>query len=177
MQVMPDFSDSDSDFESLPRKVQKLEAETLTSVKEKPEVCIDLVNDENSVIKELKDVTARIELIEEGLNRSLDIFEDLERVRRISSCLEDKNRSLERSLEEVKTFLSCIICKSVAQFPWLITSCCAVLMCKICAERWIVLDSTCPHCRAVISIDDSLLVNEIKSVSELVSKLVSSEDD
>ena len=57
MQVMRDFSD----FESLPRKVQKLEAETPTSVKEKPEVCIDLVNDENSVIKEVKDVTARIE--------------------------------------------------------------------------------------------------------------------
>lgn len=173
---MPDFSDSDSDFESLlPRKVQKLEA--ASSVKAKPEVCIDLVNDENSVIKDLKDVTTRIEMIEEGLNRSLDNYEEIERVRRISSCLEDKNRSLERSLDEVKTFLSCIICKSVAQFPWLITSCCAVLMCKTCAERWIVLDSSCPHCRAVISIDDSVLVNDIKSVSELVSKLASSDND
>lgn len=127
--MMPDFSDSDSDFESLPRKVQKLEAATPSSMKVKPDLCIDLINDENSVINELKDVTARIEVIEKGLNRSLDNYEEIERVRRISSCMEDKNRSLERSLDEVKTFLSCIICKSVAQFPWLITSCCAVLMC------------------------------------------------
>ena len=129
------------------------------------------------MIKDLKDITARMELIEEGLSRLFDSCEELERVRRISSCLEEKNRSLERSLEEVKVFLSCIICKSVAQFPWLITNCCAVLMCKSCAERWIVVDSSCPHCRAVISIGDSLLVNDIKSVGELVSKLASSEDD
>ena len=32
---------------SLPHKVQKLEAETPTSVKEKPEVCIDRIKDEN----------------------------------------------------------------------------------------------------------------------------------
>lgn len=91
--------------------------------------------------------------------------------------MEDKNRSLERSLEEMKVFLSCITCKCVVQFPWLVTSCCAMLMCKRCAERWIVVDSSCPHCRAVISIDDSLLVNEIKSVGELIAKLVSTEND
>ena len=75
-------------------------------------------------------MTSRIEILEEDISRALDKHEEVERGRRILSCVEEKNRSLERSLENVKVHLSCIICKCVAKFPWLVTNCCAVLMCK-----------------------------------------------
>ena len=80
-------------------------------------------------------------------------------------------RKKQKSLEEFRRSFTCIICKNVAQFPWLITSCCALLMCKGCAERWILLESSCPHCRAVISVESSLVVNEVRSVGECISKL------
>ena len=169
--VLPEFSDSDSDFESPhPPKVSKSDF-AVPGTNRKAE-CIDLTSDsEKSVIKELKIITSRVEAVEESLSQSLENYEELERVRRISTCLEEKNKSLERSLEELKKSFSCIICKSVAQFPWLITSCCALLMCKGCAERWILLESSCPHCRAVITVETSLVVNEVRSVGEFISKL------
>lgn len=77
--MLPEFSDSDSDFEPLPPKIQKSEMTTTDFGRMKPESCTDLTNDENSVIKELKDVTAGVEMIEESLSRSLDNYEEIER--------------------------------------------------------------------------------------------------
>lgn len=114
---MPEFSDSD--FESPhPLKVSKSDFDILG--KNTKAEYIDLTSDiEKSVIKELKSITSRVEAVEESLSQSLENYEELERVRRISACLEEKNKSLERSLEELKKSFSCIICQSVSQFPWL----------------------------------------------------------
>ena len=74
------------------------------------------------VIKDLKEVTSRIEILEEGLRRALDKHEEVERVRRILSCVEEKNRSLERSLENVKVHLSCIINAWLSFHGWSLTA-------------------------------------------------------
>ena len=91
--LLPEFSDSDSDFESAPHPPCKvLKPDCAMSTKSE---CIDLTNDsEKSAIKELKLITSRVEAVEESLSQSLENFEELERVRRISTCLEEKNKSL-----------------------------------------------------------------------------------
>ena len=169
-----DFSESDSDFEpvQMPSKKKRKKIESNTEG-ERIDLTVALDNNDNvaSMIKNLQEVTTRLEIVEEELSGFSDKQEEVERVRRILSCVEEKNRSLERSLEDIKVGLSCIICKSIAKFPWLITNCCTVLMCKNCAERWLHLDNTCPHCRADITIDSCSQTSEIRALSEIATLL------
>lgn len=174
-----DFSDSDSDFELPPVKKSLLSSSSKTKTKE----CIDLtaqgedrVSKSNDAqgpveINKLKDVTTRIEKIEASLSKSLEKHEELERVRRIVSCLEEEKQALQRSIEDIKIHLSCIICKTVAKFPWLMTQCCTVLMCKDCGEQWLRMESSCPHCRAIVELDDCITVTEIRAIQEIISSL------
>lgn len=127
------------------KKKKKIETYQGNTEGESIDLTVALDNNDNIAgpIKHLQEVTTRLEIVEEELSGFSDKQEEVERVRRILSCVEEKNRSLERSLEDIKVGLSCIICKSIAKFPWLVTNCCAVLMCKNCAERWLHLDNTC----------------------------------
>ena len=173
-----DFSDSDSDFEMPTVKKSLLSSSNKPKTKE----CIDLTTQgETSVSKttdavqdaiemnKLKDVTTRIEKIEANLSKSLEKHEELERVRRIVSCLEEDKQALQRSIEDLKIHLSCIICKNVAKFPWLVTQCCTVLMCKDCGEQWLRMESSCPHCRAVVDFNDCITVTRIRAIQEIIS--------
>lgn len=129
-------------------------------------------------VTKLKDVTAQIEKIEAGLSKSLEKQEELERVRRIVSCLEEEKRVLlERSVEAMKNHLNCIICKNPAKFPWLVSRCCTVLMCQDCAEHWLRMESSCPHCRAVMTTDTCTTIDQIRAIQELISTLSSPEED
>ena len=67
------------------------------------------LDDDNvpGLIKNLQEVTTRLEIVEEELSGFSDKQEEVERVRRILSCVEQKNKSLERSLEDIKVGLSC----------------------------------------------------------------------
>ena len=90
--VLPQFSDSDSDFESShPLKVHKSDC-AIPCMSTKAE-CIDVTSDtEKSVIKELQVITSRVEAVEESLSQSFDNYEELERVRQISTCLQEKKQ-------------------------------------------------------------------------------------
>lgn len=177
-----DFSDSDSDFELPPFKLRRAADSNL-----KMRECIDLtasgdmytqVNDGGTTsesaldeVTKLKDVTARIEKIEANLSKSLDKQDELERVRRIVSCLEEEKQALERSIEAMRNHLNCIICKNPAKFAWLVSPCCTVLMCQDCAEHWLRMESTCPHCRAVMTSDTCTTINQIRAIQEFISTL------
>ena len=173
-----DFSESDSDFEPMQmpskkkKKIETYQAESNTEG-ERIDLTVALDNNDNiaGIVKNLQEVTTRLEIVEEELSGFSDKQEEVERVRRILSCVEDRNRSLERSLENIKVGLSCIICKSIAKFPWLVTNCCAVLMCKSCAERWLHLDNTCPHCRADVTVDSCSQTSEIRALGEIATLL------
>lgn len=181
-----EFSDSDSDFDLPPFKLMKAATNSNLKIRE----CIDLtasgdgqLNDgqmshsaTNAEFTKLKDVTTRIEKIEAGLSKSLEKQEELERVRRIVLCLEEEKRALERSIEAMKNHLNCIICKNLAKFPWLVSRCCTILMCQDCAEQWLRMESSCPHCRAEITMDTCTTINQIRAIEELISTLSPQED-
>ena len=71
-------------------------------------------------------------------------------------------------VDSVKERLSCIICKSVATFPWLITPCCKIINCKEYADRWLVIEESCPHCRANIQRRSCAEVPEIRPIQEFI---------
>ena len=181
-----EFSDSDSDFDLLPFKLMKAATNSNLKIRE----CIDLtasgdgqLNDgqmshsaTNAEFTKLKDVTTRIEKIEAGLSKSLEKQEELERVRRIVLCLEEEKRALERSIEAMKNHLNCIICKNLAKFPWLVSRYCTILMCQDCAEQWLRMESSCPHCHAEITMDACTTINQIRAIEELISTLSPQED-
>ena len=55
---------------------------------------------------------------------------------------------------------------------WLVTDCCAVLMCKEYVDRWLELDSTCPHCRDAVTVDSCSQIGEIRSIGEIIATWV-----
>ena len=148
--------ESDSDFEPpAPKKVKET---------------IDLTIDEDTA-SALKN---RLDLLEHGLNKTLESYEEKERLRRIITCMEkekeeilNEKRSLQVAIENVKDRMSCIICRSVASFPWLVTPCCKIISCKECADRWLFVEESCPHCRATVQCGSCAEVREIRPIQEL----------
>ena len=149
------FTDSDSDFESRPSTKNIRETIDLT-----------VSEDTAGVLK------SRIDSLEQELNKTVEKYEETERLRRIVSCLEKENseypsekRSLQFIIDKVKENMSCIICKSVASFPWAITPCYKILNCKEC---WLLVEETCPHCRAVLERSSLVEVAEIRPMQEII---------
>ena len=155
-------TDSDSDFESRPPAKRTRET-------------IDLTVSEDTAAGVLK---SRIDSLEQELNKTVEKYEEKERLRRIVSCLEKENseylnekRSLQFIIDKVKENMSCIICKSMASFPWAITPCCKILNCKECVDRWLVVEESCPHCRAVLERSSCVEVAEIRPMQEIIKSL------
>ena len=84
---------------------------------------------------------------------------------------EDKAKTASHALEDVKACLSCIICKSVAPFPWIITPCCKILVCRECSNRWLQMEASCPHCRATVEFSSCIEVPEIRQMQEIITTL------
>ena len=151
------LEESDSDFEPpAPKKVKET---------------IDLTIDEDTA-SALKN---RLDLLEHGLNKTLESYEEKEKLRRIITCMEkekeeilNEKRSLQVAIENVKDRMSCIICKSVASFPWLVTPCYKIISCKECADRWLLVEESCPHCRATVQRGSCAEVREIRPIQELI---------
>ena len=104
-------TDSDSDFECRPPAKRVKETIDLT-----------VSEDTAGVLK------SRIDSLEQELSKTVEKYEEKERLRRIVSCLEKENseyqsekRSLQLIIDKIRESMSCIICKSVASFPWAIT--------------------------------------------------------
>ncbi len=56
-------------------------------------------------------------------------------------------------------------CKSLANFPWMVTPCCRIILC------WLDLGSSCPHCRASIESGTCSVVQQIQPLHTLISQL------
>ena len=111
------LEESVSDFEPL----------ALKKVKE----IIDLTMDKDTA-SALKN---RLDALEDGLNKTLESYEEKERLQRIIMCMEKEKEilnekiSLQVAIENVKDRMSCI---SVGSFPWLVTPYCKITsrMCR-----------------------------------------------
>lgn len=80
----------------------------------------------------------------------------------------DQNQALDNQLFEFKNCFSCIVCKCSAKFPWQITPCCHILMCANCANRWLMMEASCPHCRAVIAPGTCERVESLHGIGQLL---------
>ena len=119
-------SDSDSDFE--------------TTISPKRQ-CLDVTTECNADAKSMERVVNRMDAIEKSMKQSISQIEDVDRLKKSISALEtsnaklsDEKRPVERSLEEFKNSLSCIVCKCLAKFPWMVTPCCQLMFsdCFLC---------------------------------------------
>ena len=152
------FSDSDlSDFE-IPSPAKRID------------LTVDEDNTGNTMLttKSLKEVISRLE-------KCIDKSDDIQQLRHPISRLESEKgraegdaRSANRALEDMKECLTCIICKSVAPFPWIITPCCKIIICKEC-DRWLQMDASCPHCRATVKRATCIEMSEIRPMQELIT--------
>ena len=157
------FSDSDlSDFElPAPKKID-LTVDEDTGTKDTP----DNVPTNPGP---LNDVCYRLE-------KCIDKVSDLQVLREQVSVLQGDKEKFEREaalmkqvIEELKDGLTCIICKSVASFPWILTPCCRIITCKECSDRWLEMDSSCPHCRAVVETSTCMKVPHIRAVEDIIN--------
>ena len=58
--------------------------------------------------------------------------------------------------EVVNRIFKCLVCFSLARSPVCIGNCCKqVLGCGNCLQQWFVNNTSCPHCRADIGIEDT----------------------
>ena len=59
-----------------------------------------------------------------------------------------------------KTIFECLVCKSQTSFPAVVSPCCNVILgcevcgCEVCVAQWLEAQSTCPHCRASLTLQD-----------------------
>ena len=108
---MPEFSDSDSDFETIaPKKRQ----------------CIDSTAPDDG--SSMGSLMSRMENLGKCVQQSLGHHEEQEKLKKTITTLESEKarliegkRGIERSLDDFKNSLSCIVCKSLANFPWQVT--------------------------------------------------------
>ena len=160
--VPTDFSDSDSDFES-PKKLH-----------------IDLTADSNVTLhpdngrttgdcEKLDAIGQRLQNIEAELILCSDVRQSEAQLREQVARMEAENRTMKRSVNDMKECLSCLVCKTVAAFPWKVTPCCSVLMCQECAERWFSLQQTCPHCRTEVNVGTCQEVRSIRSLEHHIT--------
>ena len=157
------FSDSDlSDFElPAPKKID-LTVDEDTGTRDTP----DNVPTNSGP---LNDVCYRLE-------KCIDKVSDLQELRTQISVLQGDKDKFEREaaqmkevVEELKEGLTCIICKSVASFPWVLTACCRIITCKECSDRWLEMDPSCPHCRAAVEASGRMEVPSIRAVEDIVN--------
>ena len=88
--------------------------------------------------------------------QSLTHHEEQEKLKKtITTLVSEKarliegKRAIERSPDDFKNSLSCIVCKSLAKFPGQVTPCYHIILCSECGDRWLMMES-CPHCRSVV---------------------------
>lgn len=150
-QIPPVFpSDSDSDF-----KLPKL---TTWFQDRKSQ------GDENRYGNESSRIDQRLENIESQLNIHDDLQRSSAQLQVEINKLRVENCTLSQRESDLRASLNCLICKSVAKFPWRVTLCCSVLMCHVCFETWISMQPTCPHCRADLSLDSCEGVHSTRSL-------------
>ena len=119
----------------------------------------------------LQDVVSRLE---KCVERSGDIDQlriQLASTQNEKEKAEEEAKTASHALEDVKACLSCIICKSVAPFPWIITPCCKILICRECSNRWLQMEASCPHCRAAVESSSCIEVPEIRQMQEIITTL------
>ena len=110
------------------------------------------------------------------LEKCIDKVSDLQQLRSQISMLQGDKEKFEReaalmkqTIEDLKEGLTCIICKSVASFPWMLTPCCRIITCKECSDRWLEMDPSCPHCRATVEASSSMEVPPIRAVEAIIN--------
>ena len=144
-------SDSNSDFEA--SSVIKPDC---VSDRKNGTVAIDIVN---SIDQRLKNLEMKLSSFSEVVLLGEQVVK-----------LEADNRALSKCANDIKESLMCMICRNVADFPWMVTYCCGVVMCLSCLERWSTVQPTCLHCRAELSITSCQEVRCIRSLAQKISE-------
>ena len=103
--------------------------------------------------QEIGTVLSRIDEMERTLKSSMNLVDTVTELKKSISLMEtecakkaDEKHKIEECLANFKNSLSCIVCKSLAKFPWKLTPCCHIILCVDCGDRWLESDPTCPHC-------------------------------
>ena len=114
---------------------------------------------------------SRMENLEKAMKQSLVHLKEQEKLKNTITSLESEKARLtegkwavERSLDNFRNGLSCNVCKSLAKFPWQITPCCCIMLCLECSNRWLMMESSCPPCRAVVVPGNCITVGEIRPI-------------
>ena len=85
-------------------------------------------------------------------------------------------RKSSKHLNEIRQCFECLICKSIANFPALVSPCCSILLgCVACVEPWLTSSQQCPHCRDALTMQQCSQVPFIRNLSHALNE-GSSED-
>ena len=113
---------SDSDFETLPRFLtDSMSTSNECRVEKKEIITIDS--------DKLETIDQRLKNLEAELSSHSEVVRLQEHIVK----LEADNHTMSKCASDLK---ESIICQSVATFPWMVTLCCSVLMCRNCFDRW-----------------------------------------
>lgn len=151
-------SDSDSDFETLP----KIHMDFTSASKERR-------NEKKEIITIDSDKLDTIDQRLKNLEAEFSSHTEVVRLQEQIAKLEADNHTMSKCVGDVKESFNCIICQTVANFPWMVTLCCSVLMCRNCFDTWSAMQPTCPHCRATLSSSTCQEVRCIRALEQQIA--------
>ncbi len=108
-------SDSDSDFESYSKRQ-----------------CVDTIDaGDAGEASHMNKVVDRMDAIEKAMKLSISQIESVDQLKKLlkQALNEEKRHEAARWQVEFKNSISCIVCKSLANFPWMVTPCCRIILC------------------------------------------------
>lgn len=86
----------------------------------------------------------------------------------------EKITSLERQLKMITDCFTCLVClKKVCVWPAVVSPCCKVIIgCEDCITKWLDGESTCPHCRALLTLDVLVKVPYIRTLADALGSVL-----
>ena len=91
----------------------------------------------------------------------------------LKEAMNEKEKQLKATqnrLAELRQCFECLVCKSAATFPAIISPCCQVVIgCKSCIAQWLETNPACPHCRESITMEECSRLPFIRNLQQNLS--------
>ena len=120
----------------------------------------------------VRDIIIKMEKRLEELEWHHSADNELEKGKSTMSNMQKELVKASAKLEAIGNNLKCIICKGYLSSASVILPCCSNFgCCQACLSQWLTESSTCPHCRAAITIDDTIVFPSTKQIPSIIETL------
>ena len=80
-------------------------------------------------------------------------------------------KAVQSRLTEVRQCFECLICKTQATFPAIVSPCCTIVIgCEGCVTQWLSTSSQCPHCRNTIALQECSKIPFIRNLADALGE-------